>query len=222
MFKYTKAAGNILINDFKKYAKIFRWTSSIFTIIYLTYEIIYKAVTLHFAYPVYIVLLAAFVIFTISDFFFDKYENKIARKIARRIYKWFTIACRVITLGFAIYQVYITPPSETNGISIMLTTLLILLWVLSFASEILVEVVTDRVEIMIYALKEDIDTIKKPFVSVANFGKRLIGKKIEQPPYDPKRDKVIGDLEAIIEKEKIKEFPDENDLKEETEENEKD
>ena len=218
MFKYTKAAGNILINDFKKYAKIFRWTSSIVSIIYLTYEIVSNAVTLGIAHPIYIALLVAFIIFTISDFFFDRYEKKIARKIARRIYKWFTIACRVFTLAMAIYQIYITPSSETNGISIMLTTLLILLWVVSFVSEILVEVVTDRVEIMIYALKEDIDTIKKPFVAFTNFGKRITGKKIEVEPYDPRRDKVIMDLDNIIEKERIKGLPDgdeETDLKEE-------
>lgn len=204
MFKYTKAAGNILINDFKKIAKIFKWVSSIFTIVYLTYEIIYRWFTQNIIHPVYLVLLIAFFAFAVCDFFFEKYENKIAKKLAKRIYKWFTIGCRVFTLGMAVFEIYVTPAGETNGISVMLTTLLILLWVLSFASEIIVEIVTDRVEIMIYALYEDIDEIKRPFVAVTNFGKRITGQKVEQKPVDPIRDKAINDLDVFIAKEKAK------------------
>jgi len=212
MFKYTKAAGNILINDFKKYAKIFKWVSSIFTILYLTYEVVYRALVDHVAHPIYIALLGAFILFSISDFIFGKLEMKIAKKTAKRIYKWFTIICKVFTLGVAVYQIYKTPGDQTNGFSIMLTTLLILLWVLSFVSEILVEIVTDRVEIMLYALKEDIDEIKRPIENVTNFGKRILGKEVKVRRKDSRRKKVIDDLDEVIRKDKIKEMEDDDEF----------
>lgn len=205
MFKYTKASVNILIDDCKRYAKIFKYVSLVFTLLFLSYQVITGLINGNNMVVVNIALAVAFIVFTCLDFVFEHAEMKDAKKLSKRIYKWLKIATKAFTLGVSLFEIY--RGEKTDGISIILATLMILLWIASFASEIIVEVVSQRAEEMLVAFKEDVEDIKRPFTAVSNTFKKMTGKYVE-PEKDTKKDKVLSKLKKRIEDDKI---PDEED-----------
>ena len=152
MFKYTKEAINLIIEDFKKYMNIFKYGSLIFTVAYFIYAISMRTGNL----IANIVLASLFVAYTIFDFVTSKKEIKEAKRIVKRGYKWSKLLIKTFTLGAMLYGIY-TATTNVSAISTKLATLMIILWVLQVLLEIVVEVIEDKVNLVIEAFKEDID-----------------------------------------------------------------
>lgn len=152
MFKYTKEAINLIIEDFKKYMNIFKYGSLIFTVAYFIYAISMRTGNL----IANIVLASLFVAYTIFDFVTSKKEIKEAKRIVKRSYKWSKLLIKTFTLGAMLYGIY-TATTNVSAISTILVTLMIILWVLQVLLEIAVEVIEDKVNLVIEAFKEDID-----------------------------------------------------------------
>ena len=152
MFKYTKEAINLIVEDFKKYMNIFKYGSLIFTVAYFIYAISMRTGNL----IANIVLASLFVAYTIFDFVTSKKEIKEAKRIVKRGYKWSKLLIKTFTLGAMLYGIY-TATTNVSAISTILATLMIILWVLQVLLEIVVEVIEDKVNIVIEAFKEDID-----------------------------------------------------------------
>ena len=152
MFKYTKEAINLIIEDFKKYMNIFKYGSLIFTVAYFIYAISMRTGNL----IANIVLASLFVAYTIFDFVTSKKEIKEAKRIVKRSYKWSKLLIKTFTLGAMLYGIY-TATTNVSAISTILATLMIILWVLQVLLEIVVEVIEDKVNLVIEAFKEDTD-----------------------------------------------------------------
>lgn len=202
MFQYTKASIDILVSDCKRYAKIFKYVSLLATIGLLIYQIISSFNKGSSMAYIYIGLAAAFVIFTILDFILDFRKLKNARKIAKRIYSWIKITAKAVVLGFAIYE--ITIAEKVDGIQIILTTLMILMWIISIFSQIIFQVVQARAEELLVAVKQDVDDIKKPVTTVTNVFKKLTGQEIKKDPEDPIKEKILIKLKNHIDNDKHK------------------
>lgn len=158
MFKYTKAGLNIIIDDIKKLAKIFKYGSLIFSIIYYIVAICLKIGIL----VVNIIFLLLLISYTIFDLIIDKKkkENKlIIRKISRS-YTTIKIILRGFTLLVTLYGMYLGT-SNTSPISIILATLMIILWILEVLFEVIARYVTNKKDLIVTAFKKDIDPILK-------------------------------------------------------------
>lgn len=195
MFKYTKASIGLLIDDCKRYAKIFKYVSLIATLGLLTYQIITGFMKGSNLVYFNIAIAVAFLVFAFVDLLF---KNKSLKRTVKRIYKWLKIILKAITLGITIYEIYIA--DTVDGIQIILTTLMILLWIASFISEVVVEVVQIRANEILVAVKQDIDDVKKPITTVSNVFKKITGQEVEVKPVDEKKEKILAKLRRRINK----------------------
>jgi len=192
MFRYTKASIYFLINDFKKITRICKYLSLAFTIGFLSYQIAAGKGYL----IINIVLMCLFVVFTTIDIILDFKKQKLVKKIFSRIYKWLKIIIKCVTLVMSLIEISKTPTGNIDPISIILATLMIVLWVISFLSEIFLEVVSDRCEELLVAFNEDVEDIKKPITNI----KKFFGKTNDETPLDKRKEKIIAHLNERIKK----------------------
>jgi len=203
MFKYTKASINIIIDDIKKFLKVFRVLSLLATTAYFVFQIVTKNGILWLN----IVLASLFIIFTVLDFVFEKAKKKTVKKHLKRTYQWIKLLTGAFTLGFTIYEIYKAPAGSVNGVSIILATLMIILWIVKLITEILVEYIQARSEMVMVAYNEDVDTIKRPVNNVVNVVRKFTGKQVEEIKEDhsAKRFKILNRLDRKIDEESSKE-----------------
>lgn len=212
MFKYTRASIDAIIDDIKKYCNTFKYVSLLVTIGLFTYASIMK-----FGYFwVNIGLLIFFVLYGLFELVTFNKSFRTAKKLVRRTYRWTKIAINTISLAGVVYGVYMANNSS-SAITIILTTLMIILWVLQVLFEIVLEICENRKDLVIDAWNEDInvmkdgvqnvkDTVMKPINSVNNFIKKVKGEEVEEPeePKERKKNKNIRRLDEIIEKKRLK------------------
>lgn len=212
MFKYTRASIDAIIDDVKKYCNTFKYVSLLVTIGLFTYASIMK----YGYFWVNIGLLIFFVLYGLFELVTFNKNFRAAKKLVRRTYRWTKIAINTISLAGVVYGVYMANNSS-SAITIILTTLMIILWVLQVLFEIVLEICENRKDLVIDAWNEDInvmkdgvqnvkDTVMKPINSVNNFIKKVRGEEIEEPeePKERKKNKNIRRLDEIIEQKRIR------------------
>ncbi len=197
MFKYTRTAIDIIITDIKKFATIFNYGSLIFTSAYFIYALVTKTGN----FIANIILASLFVAYTIFYFITKSMEMKTAKKIVKRSYKWIKIVIKTFTLGAMIYGIYITTTNVTP-ISIILATLMIILYILQILLELACEIVEDKKDLLVEAVAKDMEIVTKPVSAVGNFVKRIKGEEVVIEEKEPSRELKI--LEKRIAKNKLK------------------
>lgn len=197
MFKYTRTAIDIIISDIKKFSTIFNYGSLIFTSAYFIYALVTKTGN----FIANIILASLFVGYTIFYFITKSMEMKTAKKIVKRSYKWIKIVIKTFTLGAMIYGIYITTTNVTP-ISIILATLMIILYVLQILLELACEIVEDKKDLLVEAVAKDMEIVTKPVSAVGNFVKRIKGEEVVIEEKEPSRELKI--LEKRMAKNKLK------------------
>lgn len=197
MFKYTRTAIDIIISDIKKFSTIFNYGSLIFTSAYFIYALVTKTGN----FIANIILASLFVGYTIFYFITRSMEMKTAKKIVKRSYKWIKIVIKTFTLGAMIYGIYITTTNVTP-ISIILATLMIILYVLQILLELACEIVEDKKDLLVEAVAKDMEIVTKPVSAVGNFVKRMKGEEVVIEEKEPSRELKI--LEKRMAKNKLK------------------
>lgn len=175
MFKYTKAAVDIIIGDVKRYCNLFKYGSMIFTIAYLVYALVMKTGNL----VINGVLLGLFVLYIFLDFITNKKDFKLLKKFVKRSYKGIKFTNKTFSLGVMIYGIFLAS-SNASGISIILATLMIITWVLQALLELIIMIFEDKKDLLVEGFNKDIENIKKPVTTVNNFIKRVKGEEIEE------------------------------------------
>lgn len=187
VFKYTKTSINIIIRDLKKYAKIFKYSALIFTIGYYIFALITKIGN----FWINVVLLSLISLYSLFELITINKDLKTTKKVVKRVYKWLKIAIKAFTLGVAIYGLY-TAANNVTAISIVLTTLMIIMWVLETILEIVIEVISKEAELLIAGWKKDMEIIKQPATKVGNFFRKLKGEDpIESFDIDEKQIEIL-------------------------------
>ena len=186
MFKYTREAINKIIDDFKLLSKIFKYTSQVATIAYLTYSIIFNVGNFY----ANIILLILFVGYVIFDFVVSDEGNKFIKKVVKRTVNWLKISIRAFTLLVLIYSIY-TATTNASAITIIMATLMIIVWVLQVLLELVISVVEDEKDLVLAGLKKDIDDIKKPVTDVGNFFRRVAGQEIIEQEDESREIKIL-------------------------------
>ena len=126
---------------------------------------------------------------------------KTAKKIVKRSYKWIKIVIKTFTLGAMIYGIYITTTNVTP-ISIILATLMIILYVLQILLELACEIVEDKKDLLVEAVAKDMEIVTRPVSAVGNFVKRMKGEEVVIEEKEPSRELKI--LEKRMAKNKLK------------------
>ena len=169
MFKYTRAAVTMIIEDIKRYAKIFQYGSSVFIVIYY----IYAFLTQKGNVIANAILASLFVAYTIFVYFFAKHKNKKIQRIIRRSYKWINLGIKAFTLGVMIYGIYMAT-TDVTPINTILASLMIFLWVMQVLLELIIKIIQDKSDLFIAAWTKDLEnmspkkTVKKIFDKVRN------------------------------------------------------
>lgn len=199
MFKYTKEAINKIIDDFKLFSKIFKYTSQVVTIAYLTYSLIAKVGYFY----ANLILLILFIFYSVFDFIVSDEENRYFKKIVKRTVNWLKISIRAFTLLVLIYSIY-TASTNPSPISIIMATLMIIVWVLQVLLELVISVVEDEKDLVLAGIKKDIDDIKRPVSEVGNFFRRVSGQEVHVQEEEDSRE--IKILKKRMEKRKQKQY----------------
>lgn len=90
-------------------------------------------------------------------------------------------------------------PNETDNIKLLLTILMIFGFVTSIILDLIVGLVSARLELIYTAVKLDMENIKKPLKAPINLFKRATGREVEEVEVDPK---LVSQLETIKENQK--------------------
>lgn len=192
MFKYTKAAINLIINNLKLYGTIMRFGASLFSISYYIYSLISKTGNMIVNITL-IILIGAYLIFeTIT---LNK-NIKSVRKVVHRSYKYVRLAFKAFTLGSLIYSIYLTS-THVNALRIILTTLMVILFIIEILFEIIRFLVEHNADFLFQAIKQDYEEAKKPVNDIRNVFRKMKGENIIQP--SPKSKKILK-LEKRIQK----------------------
>lgn len=194
MFKYTRASIEMIIHDIKKFSKIFKYGSLIFTTAYFIYALI--AQTGHFVAN--IVLASLFVAYTIFEFVTSKVDWKDVKRIVKRSYTWVKLGIKAFTLGAMIYGIY-TATTNVSAISTILATLMIILWILQVLLELVVEIIENKIDLIVAGWNQDIEDMKKPATAVGDVIKKIKGQEVAPAPA---KSKEIIALDKFIENKK--------------------
>lgn len=160
MVDYSKAAIKIILDDLKKWSKIFKIGFSIFTLVYFVYTFVMEKGNIY----VNIVLISLYVVYTLFELITYKKAIKKAKKIIARSYKWLKLFIKAFTLSSTLYGIYVAT-SNVDGISIILATLMIIVWILQVLLEIIVLVIEPKVKLIIAGVLTD----AKPIINMHNF-----------------------------------------------------
>jgi len=193
MLKYTLAAKDKILGDFRKFSVIFKYLSLIYTIGYF----IYVLSTQKGIVWVNIVLSILFVGYTIFEILTYKKQIKSTKKIIKRSYAGIRLALKGFTLGTSLYSIYMAYTIVTP-MSIILSTLMIILWIIQVLFEVIVIVLEEEVEFLIAAVHED---IVKPYTKVSNIVCKFTGGEKQEyiQPYPVELDV----LEEIVQKKEL-------------------
>lgn len=197
MFKYTKAAVDIIVNDVKRYCDIFKYGTMIFTLVYFIYSICAKQGNL----VVNVVLLSLFSLYVILDLLTLKKDYKLFKRFIRKSYKSLKIVTKAFSLCVMLYSIYIAA-YNISPISIILATLMIIMWVLEVLFEIVLSIFEDKKDLLVAGWNKDIENLKKPVTTVNNFIRKVRGEEIIDDSNNSSRE--IRILEKKINKEKVR------------------
>lgn len=177
MLDYTKAALKQIVEDFKKVDLVRNVLTQILYLVYLMYAIFAKN-------GIFAVNLTLFVI-SVAYFAFFLYmtgqenANKKVTKLAATLFKRCKQVIKLFTLGVMLYGVWIAAENVTP-LSMILSSLMIVGWVLQILFEIIIKFFAKRANLIIEGLEADYEGMTKPARSVGNFFKKMTGKEVEE------------------------------------------
>jgi len=147
------------------------------------------------------ILLSLVVFYTLFELITKNKNIKHIKKIVRRSYKSIKFLTKTFSLGIMIYGIYVAS-TNVSGISIILATLMIILWVLQLLLELVVEIFDDKKDLIVAGWNKDIENLKKPVTKVNNFIKKFRGEEIVEEICDSKELKLLE--KKINENKKVK------------------
>ena len=152
MIDYSKAAFALVFEDLKKWSKGFKIGFNVFTILYFIYSFVMQKGIVY----VNITLVSLYVIYTIFELVTIKKNMKKTKKWVSKSYKWAKLLIKAFTLGSSLYGIYIAS-TEADGITIIVATLMIIIWVLQALLEIIILVMEPKVRLIIAGVLGDIN-----------------------------------------------------------------
>lgn len=177
MLDYTKMAIRQTVSDLKRTDYIRNVATQIIYIIYLIYTFIAKTGYLALNIILFVLAVSYFVFFLTVTSLGKSPEGKALKKRGTAVYVWCKRLVKLFTLGLTIYGIC-TAVEHVSPVSVVLAALMIVGWCLQIIFEVLIKILTNRVNFIIEALEADLDSMLKPVRSVGNFFKKMTGKEV--------------------------------------------
>ena len=177
MIKYTKAAIDIMIRDIKILSNILKYLTLTLSLAYYIYALITQ-IGNSVVNIVLISLIGCFLIFELITIKID--INKITKRVIRRIYRWSKLIIKASVLAATLYSLYLTSIT-TNGLTIVLSTLTLIFFVIQLIVELLRFLFERYKDLLLDAVKQDIDNFKenasKPVENIVNATRKIFHKE---------------------------------------------
>lgn len=136
----TKTAFQLIIDDFKRYVLILKYTFVVFSIGMLVYDMIVGTGRL----IINCLLLGLLLIYTILDAILKRKENPNPGRRLRIIYAWMKIALNAAALVCSLYTLYSATAASVKPISIVLATLSMIMFIIKVLLEITLEILQSK------------------------------------------------------------------------------
>lgn len=136
----TKTAFQLIVEDFRRYVLILKYTFLTFSVSTLIYSIVSNTGNL----IINCALLGLLFIYTIADAILRKRENPNPSKKLRIIYAWLHITLNAFALASSLYALYSATIHEVKPITIVLATLSLIMFILKVVLEISLEVIQSK------------------------------------------------------------------------------
>ena len=130
--------------------------------------------------------------------------KKEVHKVVKTIYTRCKQIIKLFTLGVMLYGVWLTTENVTP-LSVILSALMIVGWVLQIVFEILIKFFTKRINLLLEGLEADYENMTKSARTVGNFFKKITGNEVEEK--EPSKARLLLDKkveEAKAEKKNAK------------------
>ncbi len=175
MLDYTKTVIQKIKSDFNALVALFQFATQIFYMLYLVYALL-KGTGILWVNLVLLGLSVAFFAFSVC-MKIGKFEpSKQANKRVKQVYTWSKRVIKLYPIGLMTYTVYATTQS-VDTLSVILTALMIVGWVLGIVFELITYFLVSRFEFILEGVKADFEGFSK----VGNFFKRLKGEEVKEP-----------------------------------------
>ena len=185
MLDYTVVATQKTVSDLKRISLIFTISTQVLYIGYLIYALVLKLGFTWLNITLLSVSSLYFVFFLIVNGKSGK-RIKEARKNLKHGYKIVKISASSFNLAVLLYSIYAFP-EDVKPISVVLASLMTVVWVLQLVLELIVIFAERRTELFITALKADLETVTKPINSAQNFVRRIRGEEVIENTDEPTR-----------------------------------
>jgi len=178
MLDYTVVAAEKTVSDIKRLSLIFTISTQLLYIGYLVYALIAKLGFTWINITLLSLCSAYFVFFLAVN---KRQEKKIkeAKRSARHAYKFLKISVSSFNLIVLLYSIYAFP-EEVKPISVVLASLMTVVWVLQLVIELLAIFAERRMKLFVTALKADFEVVTKPISNAQNFVKKIRGEEINE------------------------------------------
>lgn len=198
MLTYTKAAGKKILQDLQKIALVCSVVTQLFYIFYLLYAT-WNDIGVFYIDLVLLILSCAYFGFFLYNHNFGK-KKEIALTV-KSIFKWSKRLIKLVNLGIMIYGIVYTA-TKPDALSIVLTALVAILWLVDLLLEIAVKVIKSWWQLFLEGIQADLEVITKPVNTVSNFFKKVTGKEVEEPSPPTKRRLLLNRLVEKVKTEK--------------------
>jgi hypothetical protein len=202
MFSYTRSIINDTVESLKKAAVGIDVFVQLFYIAYLIFALCCD-VGILVANVILLSLSLAYLVF----FFITKKDSytkleKSKRNRIRAITRWLKRAVNFIVIVISVAELCISP-SKYDNISIIFTMFMVLGFVFTVTLDLLIMVVSARLQLIYMAVELDVDNIKKPFTTPVNAVKRIFGKETKEKEYDSRKLSILDALKSKYKKSKM-------------------
>ena len=185
MILHTEVAFNKVKEDFNKLRYAFGILSRLLPVLFLIYALFAKTGILCINIALLFVSFAD-VLFHIIKNRPTNNEQKQLNKAYNKIFKYSKLFINGIKLGINVYLIY-TTSTNFNLLSITLTSLSIISWIVQVLLEIIGAYILDKIDYLKEGIRADIDMIKSPAKKVGDFFKNITGKPVEEVPEPSKK-----------------------------------
>ena len=200
MLDYTKTVVQKIKSDFNALVALFQFATQVFYILYLAYALI-KGTGHLWVNLVLLAISLAFLGFSIAlKTGYIKSKKQTSRRV-KTVFAWTKRLIKLYPIGLMVYTVYATT-QNVDTMSVLLTALMIVGWVLGIVFELITYFLVSRFEMIMEGVKADFEGVSK----VTNFFKRLKGEEVQEPLPPTKHrqwlDKKVSEERAAREREK--------------------
>lgn len=175
MLDYTIVATKKTINDIKMLSQFFAILTQVLYIGYLVYAL-FAGLGFTALNIALLVISSAYFLFYVIVNGKDGKRIKATRKNLRHTYKFVKISAASFNLAVLLYSIWAFP-EEVKPISIVLATLMTVVWVLQIVVEVVCVFAERRINLFVEALKADLEVVTKPLTGAQNFVRKIRGEE---------------------------------------------